>query len=826
MRIRTLLIACIAGAGCLTIAAASYQAITAAAERETLVKVSATMTSLESLLVLSERLSLERAVIFTAFIGQVEAPPDSVDELAASADRTDESWVAVGELAMSASLAQTHIALVHARAEVLATLALPAGRRSAALLRKFFQAVRDAQLETGRAADAAEGEAGRLNIELGRLAGLARLSQNLREAAGMRSSQISLAFAGIKGLPERFDIIEQLGGRGAVLWERIRLAVSQLPAMPALAAAEQQTDRTLLTVGESIYSRMNRALREGEATPMSFAEFRTWTMPMLANALLVRDAALSEGRIKSAALGEAATLRRNVAFGVCVVTLLVAFTAILLVLWRVARPLTSLTSAMVRLAEGDVSAEIPCVHRNDELGAMARAVSVFKTSEDKISWLALHDVLTRLPNRTQLQRRMEEALRTETPTALLFLDLDHFKEVNDTLGHAAGDLLLQEVAVRLLKLLGPGGLVSRMGGDEFAILLTGASSSAQAGKIANGIIEAITRPFQVRDCPITVGISVGIAIPHGTMDAEELARNADQALYEAKADGRGVFRFHEAEMDRRLQRRRELEVDLRQAVGTDALAVHYQPIVDVTSNRIVSLEALLRWKHPVHGWISPGEFIPIAEQTGLIRTLGAHVLRTGCAVAAEWPDDVRLAVNLSPIQFQTGDLPNIVEQALVVTGFPGSRLDLEITEHVELLRNDTTLAQLRELRNMGASVCLDDFGIGYSSLSYLQAFPFEAIKIDQSFVRDLPRRESARAIVRAIAGLGTSLGMSTTAEGVETREQLDAVRAFGCTRAQGYLFSQARPPEQLWAVFSAQGAPSTWLPTGLRDAAEIGRRVG
>ena len=804
MRIRTLLLACIGAVGSLAMSAASFRAVDAAMERQTVFEAAAAGAKLERYLLVSEDVALERATVTTLFSKPGPIEPADFLSIAEAQARAQRAWVAANPGDRNPALARAQAAIESARDAVFASLVHPAAERPLAAMQGFVAAVSHAQELANLAADGVEREVGRLHAALGRLAGIARLSQNLREAAGMRSNQLSLAWTGVDGTPQRFEEIDELSGRIGAIWERMEQVIGQLEGVPGLASAHDRTERTLLTEGEAVYRQTNAALRQGTATPLSVPAFRAWTVPMLANGLLVRNAALVSMRSQAASLEQAATVRRNIAIVAAMAALTTMLGAMAVVMRRVAEPLTELTSAMVRLAEGDVETAVPGVGRPDELGAMARAVEVFKSSESKISWLALHDPLTRLPNRTQLRRRMQAALQAGGPAVLLLLDLDRFKDVNDMLGHAAGDMLLQAVAGRLQRCVRDSDLVARLGGDEFAILLADRTDPVSAGVLSQRLVDEIAAPFNVGGHRMMIGTSVGVAVASPGMDDGALARNADQALYAAKAQGRGTFRFHDPEMEQVQKRRRELETELRLAIAAKTLTVHYQPIVDLGSNRIVAMEGLLRWTHPTLGVVSPGDFIPIAEETGLIRQLGSHVLRTACAVAATWPSDVRLAINLSPVQFQAGDLADLVAQALAAAGLAGSRLTLEITEQVLLHRDDSTHLQLRRLRELGARICLDDFGVGYSSLSYLQAFPFESIKIDQSFVRDLARRDSARAIVRAIAGLGETLGMSTTAEGVETAEQLAAVRLFGCTEAQGFLFSRAVPAGEVQALFARQ----------------------
>jgi len=346
--------------------------------------------------------------------------------------------------------------------------------------------------------------------------------------------------------------------------------------------------------------------------------------------------------------------------------------------------------------------------------------------------------------------------------------------------------------------------VSRTGGDEFAIVQSGTEQSmAASATAAERIVEALSAPFDIDGHQVVIGISVGIAIaPDDGKDADQLLKNADMALYRAKADGRGTFHFFEAEMDAKAQARRFLELDLRKAVTAGEFEIHYQPIVNLAENRISGFEALLRWNHPTRGSVSPDNFIPLAEETGLIVPMGEWVIRQACAEARTWPSDLQVAVNVSPLQFRNKSLVSTVISALAASGLPSNRLELEITEAVLLHNNDATLAVLHQLRDLGVRISMDDFGTGYSSLSYLRSFPFDKIKIDQTFVRDLTEKPDSIAIIRAVAGLGHSFGMTTTAEGVETQEQLDQMRAEGCTEVQGYFYSKPVPTREIAKLLS------------------------
>jgi diguanylate cyclase (GGDEF)-like protein len=486
----------------------------------------------------------------------------------------------------------------------------------------------------------------------------------------------------------------------------------------------------------------------------------------------------------------------------------VSVAAALLIARAISGPTVRLTRTMAALARGSVEVEIPDRQRRDEIGAMANAVEVFKQNmvkgrrlASKIEHLAHHDALTDLPNRVLFHEKLEQALRYARRGRLLalhFLDLDQFKAVNDTLGHHIGDRLLQVVAERLLDGLRETDAVARLGGDEFAILQTAIESPLDAIGFAERVIKMFAQPFEVGEHQIVVGVSIGIAFaPQDGLEADQLLKCADLALYRSKSDGRGIFRLFHAEMDARMQARRVLELDLHQALQGEQFEVFYQPLIDVRTREVTGFEALLRWRHPVRGLVSPDQFIPLAEETGMIVPIGEWVLRQACAAAANWPRGLKVAVNLSAAQFKSQGLVAATVAALRESDLPADRLELEITETVMLHDTEAILATLHQFRELGIQIAMDDFGTGYSSLSYLRRFPFDRIKIDQSFVRDLGKQPDCMAIVRAVAALGGDLGMAITAEGVETRQQLDTLERAGCTEIQGYLFSRPVPGSQV-----------------------------
>ncbi len=426
-----------------------------------------------------------------------------------------------------------------------------------------------------------------------------------------------------------------------------------------------------------------------------------------------------------------------------------------------------------------------------------------RRTEAKITHMAQHDALTDLPNRVLLRERLEHALavtrRGGTSLAVLMLDLDRFNEVNDTLGHPTGDALLQAVAARLLGCVRETTLIARLGGDEFAVIEYVENPVVEAVELAERIKIALCEPFDLGDNRVIAGTSIGIAVaPRDGTDCDEILKSADLALYLAKSGGRGSFRFFEPELDQLMHARRNLERDMRTALANGEFELNYQPLVNLKSGKISGFEALLRWDHPQRGIVMPGEFIPLAEETGLIAPLGEWVVRTACTEAAKWPADLKIAVNLSPAQFRSKELVPVILGALASSEIAPGRLELEVTETAIMHDSEAVFAALGQLQKLGVRIALDDFGTGYSSLSFLQKFPFDKIKIDRSFVNELSSaREESRAIACAVVRFAVSLGKTTTAEGVETREQWDILSEAACAEMQGYYFS---PPVHVTKV--------------------------
>ena len=435
-------------------------------------------------------------------------------------------------------------------------------------------------------------------------------------------------------------------------------------------------------------------------------------------------------------------------------------------------------------------------------------VTESKRAQERITHLAKYDDLTGLANRNQFRERINGMLaamhKRKNHVAIHLIDLDRFKTINDTLGHPIGDKLLKEVASRLKTVIRPGDMITRFGGDEFVVLQTGTERYQDAKWLAERLARTLKDPFDIDGHRIDIGASIGIAMaPMDGIDADQLLKKADMALYAAKNGGGGDHRFFALEMEEAAQERRALELDLREALTSEQFDLYFQPLVDLRNGRVTTCEALLRWRHPRRGMVPPSIFIPIAEETGLIITLGEWALQRACYEAAKWPKSVKVAVNLSPVQFRDRGLALQVVSALAKSGLPAQRLELEVTERLLLEDSDGTLTVMEQLKNLGVSISLDDFGTGYSSLNYLRKFPFQKIKIDQSFIAGLGEERDAQAIIGAVAGLGASLDKTVVAEGIETEEQLKQVKMHGCHEGQGHFFGEPMPADIIQARLEA-----------------------
>ncbi|HEY6048243.1 MAG TPA: EAL domain-containing protein, partial [Sphingomicrobium sp.] len=512
---------------------------------------------------------------------------------------------------------------------------------------------------------------------------------------------------------------------------------------------------------------------------------------------------------KAQALSDARKLQWALAVMTLLGLLLVAFAT-----WkaaaRITQPLARLDEAAGRLASGE-HVQVR-VRGSDELARLASSfnemVGKIVEREQRITQLAFNDVLTGLPNRTMFQQQLEHLFRAAEGSGTLFalhcLDLDQFKVINDTLGHPAGDALLVEAGQRVMQ-AARGHFVARLGGDEFVVLQTVGDDRDSIDRRAREILLSMAQPLTIDGNEFVPTTSIGIAIaPEDGADGETLLRNADLALYRAKEAGRGTYAFFEGSLNERAQQRRQLESDLRLALERREFELLYQPLFDLEQNCICSFEALLRWHHPKRGLISPADFIPVAEDTGLIVPIGAWVIREACNQAVTWPEHIRIAVNASPVQFHRGALHETILRALADSGLAPSRFEVEITESIFLEGSEATLKLLHSLRSLGVRIALDDFGTGYSSLSYLQSFPFDKLKIDRSFIHNLLTREGAGAIVRAITELAHALNIETTAEGVEETAQLVELRAQGCSSVQGFLFAEPMTASDVDQLFKEQ----------------------
>jgi diguanylate cyclase (GGDEF)-like protein/PAS domain S-box-containing protein len=459
------------------------------------------------------------------------------------------------------------------------------------------------------------------------------------------------------------------------------------------------------------------------------------------------------------------------------------------------------------------SRRLPILDENGKplyLLGVVEDVTERKTAQERIAHMAHHDALTDLPNRASfsehLAATLDKAARDQSNFAVLCIDLDRFKEVNDVFGHSTGDALLLDVSRRMQEAVGDA-FLARFGGDEFALIVAHGAQPATAAAMAERLLAIVADELDIEGHRLRIGMSVGVAIyPNDGGDATTLLANADAALYRAKEDGRATIRFFEADMDKRLRERRAIQHELRTAIANGEIALHYQPQAHI-NGRITGFEALVRWNHPTRGLIPPGMFVPLAEESGLIITLGEWILREACREAASWPKPLQIAINLSPVQFRHGDLAGLVHSVLLETGLAPARLELEITEGVLIGDFSRAVSILRRLKGLGVRIAMDDFGTGYSSLSYLQAFPFDKIKIDRGFISNLDRNAQSAAIIRAVIGLGRGLDLPVVAEGVETRDQLAFLAREACNEVQGYLVGRPAPIEA-YAAMVGRAAPA------------------
>ncbi len=778
-------------------------------------------------LVAIERISFERGPMNGALGAPTPLSTSLRQRLDAARAATDAALDALSrELAampqpaadIAVAIAATRHRLGTARAAVNGLLARPLATRTDAELNDAVDGMISVVPELSNALNAMDTILARADPGSSTLMTAARIANRMRDNAGQLGSALTAPLVGKRPLTVA-DIakLERIRGHLEELNHQFRLKYAELEQDSAMDAALAEVDARFFGAGIDLVQHICDIGRGSGDYGLSTADFAAQYVPTMQSLINLRDAAtrLLSRRIDAALTESCRSLTINGAAVTLALCIVIGFYRIMQT--RVSRPMAALTEVIDRLARRDYDVRMPATPQTDEIGRMARAVEALRlgameaeVNAAQIVHLAHHDALTGLPNRARLQERMEQALALSRrghghTTAALCLDLDGFKAVNDTFGHPVGDALLQAVAGRLKASVRDIDTVCRLGGDEFVVLLVELDTRDRAGMLTQRILRSLNEPYDLDGQRVFVGASAGIAIaPDDATSPVALLKSADTALYRAKLDEPGCYRFFHPEMDARLQARAALERDLRDAVRDGGFSLVYQPQFRLSPERLSGFEALLRWHHPVRGQVGAMEFIPLAEETGLIVPIGAWVLRQACAEAMNWPGTINVAVNLSAAQFKDNALVQTVRDALLQSGLPAARLDLEITETVLLNNNSATLVMLHALRELGVSVSMDDFGTGYSSLSYLRSFPFNKIKVDQCFVRDLSHHPQSRTIIRAVVALAKGLGMKTLAEGVETNDQLEELRRAGCDDAQGYLLGE--PASAAAAAALARGA--------------------
>jgi diguanylate cyclase (GGDEF)-like protein len=814
MQIRTLFLVCMSAVAALGACLGGWMLTQMVTEYRLAGRVERAVDIDTLLFVAADRIGNERPVTGNALLA--DDPPDAATRarLATVRREADDALqqlaglIAVrpypGSAAQLAIVQKTSSDLARWRITVDAALEQPKSRREPDIFTRYLAGVNAVFEATSVALDLGDLAAALHDGTTVELIALSRHVWTARSTMGLRTAGLMAAIDSRTPLSlQKLQMQARYDGILEATWAPIAAIARRLSDMPTLAEAIT-TAKDAFDTYDRLCHDVITANQNGNEYPISALDLGkkvTLTAPVL---LEIRDQALA------AAHARVVNGRRTAAFYVVVAAIVLAFTLVamigvlILLQRRIVSPMLALTDVIGRIARLEFDVAIPAQGRMDEIGRMAAAIDALRTgamageeNKAQIVHMARHDALTGLPNRRKLEERLDHAVaiaeRGQT-SAVLCLDLDRFKAVNDTFGHPIGDLLLQAVAERLLACVREVDTVSRLGGDEFVVLLEVSSQPDHAAIVAQRIVRALNEPFDLAGQAVSIGCSVGIAVtPQDAMSAVALLKCADTALYRAKVEEKGSWRFFKPQMDADLQERMALERYLRDAVQQDGFELAYQPCYNLATNRLVGFEALIRWRHPVLGIVGPAKFIPIAEESGLMVPIGAWVLRQACVEAMHWPDDVTVAVNLSGAQFKNIELLQTVRDALADAGLPASRLEVEITESLLLKDNANTLTILRELHDMGIRIAMDDFGTGYSSLSYLRLFPFNKIKIDQSFIRDLADRPESQAIVRAVVAMAASLGMTTTAEGVETAQQLAELRRQGCTDAQGYLFSKPVP---------------------------------
>ena len=758
-----------------------------------------------------DKIGFERPVVGDALLADAPADAALLAKVAAARQDTDDALTQVerriaslsypGAAAQMAIVRQTRTDLAKWRVIADTPLILPKSRRDPTIFNRYVVGLNAVFEATSVALDVGDMLAALHDGTVAELITLSRHALTTRGLIGARTLPLMTAIdEAVKLDPAALAVQARFGGMFATNWQPIMALSRRLSNMPDLVATIEAA-RKASDDYESMCQDVIAAGRSGTNYPISAYNLGRNGLHAVSFQLRIRDEALSIARSRVLQSRQSAMVDVVIAAVVLLFTFIAMAGVLMLLQRRIVSPVLALTAVIGKIARHEFDVAIPAQDRHDEIGHMAVALGALhrgaiagEENKARITHLARHDPLTGLLNRLAMQDSLEHAVaragRGQT-TAALCLDLDRFKAVNDTFGHPTGDLLLKAVAGRLLACVRDVDIVSRLGGDEFVVLLVALDHPDDAAMVAQRIVRALSEPFDLDGQTASIGCSIGIAItPRDATAGIALLKRADTALYRAKQEEKGSWRFFKAEMDEHLQERMALEHDLRDAVRNDAFELAYQPQYTIATGRLCGFEALVRWRHPERGLLGPSAFIPIAEEAGLIVPIGAWVLRHACAEATNWPDDLKLAVNLSGVQFKNHTLVETVRQAVADAGLPATRLELEITETILLGNSASHFAILHELREMGVQIAMDDFGTGYSSLSYLRSFPFTKIKIDQSFIRDLSERSESRAIVRTIVALASSLGMTTTAEGVETEDQLAVLRREGITDVQGYLFSK------------------------------------
>src|SRR5580658_309802 len=763
MRIRTLFVVCMSALAVMTASLGGWLLWGAVTQYNVAGRAQQALDIDGTLLAIAEKLSMERppsgdalfddAVAGEASRARIAEARAALDDALAQATRRLASSSSPGAKDQAKILELVAGKMPVWRQKIDKEIILPRGQRDPRTLTGYLESFKPLQADLDRALDLGDNVAAQKDGVTAPLVELARRAWLVRILVAARTAPMLASITTKVPLTEAQ--IEQVVGAQAMLaqnWDSIDAITRRLSEVSGLAETVTSA-RATFEQSNDVHRQAFDAGRKGGAypvTPLAYA--RNGVAGSMA-AFAIRDAALASALTRTTASRHAAAIGVAAAVAVVLSSMLATAGVLVLLTRRIVVPVLSLTEVIGRIARNDFNVAIPARERTDEIGRMAVALDALRRGamageehKAQIVHMARHDGLTSLPNRLMLHEALEHAAgmaqRGQTSAALC-LDLDRFKAVNDTFGHPVGDLLLKVVAERLLACVRDVDIVSRLGGDEFAVLLVGLDHPEEAAEVCQRIVWALSQPFDLDGHNVIVGTSIGIALtPRDTTSAVTLLKCADTALYRAKLEEKGSWRFFSPEMDEHLRERMALERDLREAVRNEAFELAYQPQFTLAddplgADRLSGFEALLRWRHPVRGMVGPAMFIPTAEETGLIVPIGAWVLRHACIEAMHWPNDVRLAVNLSAVQFKNQDLVLMVRGALADSGFPASRLELEITETVLLNNSSGNLAMLHELHDMGVHIAMDDFGTGYSSLSYLRSFPFDTIKIDRSFVRDL-----------------------------------------------------------------------------------------